>query len=50
MNRLRALLVVLLGIALAAGMVTAGLWQLRVYQRQGVEAAARSARQPAPTG
>ena len=46
MNRLRALLVVLLGVALAAGMVTAGLWQLRVYQRQGVEAAARRAAEP----
>jgi surfeit locus 1 family protein len=46
MNRLRALLVVLLGVALAAGMVTAGLWQLRVYQRQGAEAAARRAAEP----
>src|SRR5918992_5051551 len=46
MNRLRALLVVLLGLGLAAGMVTAGLWQLRVYQRQGAEAAARRAAEP----
>ncbi len=46
MNRLRALLVVLLGIVLAAGMVTAGIWQLRVYQRQGTEAAARRAAEP----
>ena len=46
MNRLRALLVVLLGIALAAGMVAAGLWQLEVYQRQGAEAAARRAAEP----
>ncbi len=46
MSRLRALLVVLLGIGLAAGMVTAGLWQLRVYQHQGVQAAARRAAEP----
>ena len=46
MSRLRALLVVLLGIGLAAGMVTAGMWQLRVYERQGVEAAARRAAEP----
>jgi surfeit locus 1 family protein len=46
MNRLRALLVILLGIGLAAGMVTAGLWQLRVYQRQGAESAARRAALP----
>jgi surfeit locus 1 family protein len=46
MNRLRALLVVLLGLGLAAGMVTAGVWQLRVYQRQGAEAAARRAAEP----
>jgi surfeit locus 1 family protein len=46
MNRLRALLVVLLGIGLAAGMVTAGVWQLRVYHRQGAEAAARRAAEP----
>jgi surfeit locus 1 family protein len=46
MNRLRALLVVLLGIALAAGMMIAGLWQLRVYQHQGAQAAARRAAEP----
>jgi cytochrome oxidase assembly protein ShyY1 len=46
MNRLRALLVVLLGIGLAAGMATAGVWQLQVYQRQGAEAAARRAAEP----
>jgi len=46
MNRLRALLVVLLGLGLAAGMVTAGVWQLRVYQRQGAESAARRAAEP----
>jgi surfeit locus 1 family protein len=46
MNRLRALLVVLLGIGLAAGMVTAGMWQLRVYHRQGAQAAARRAAAP----
>src|SRR3712207_8180233 len=43
MSRLRALLVVVLGMALGAGMVAAGLWQLEVYQRQGTEAAARRA-------
>ena len=32
---------------LAAGMVLMGLWQLRVYQNQGVEAAARRAAEPA---
>ena len=46
MSRLRALLVVLLGIGLSAGMVTAGMWQLRVYQHQGVQAAARRAAEP----
>src|SRR5215210_5333642 len=46
MRRLRALLVVLLGIALAAGMVVAGIWQLRVYQQQGAEASARRAAAP----
>jgi surfeit locus 1 family protein len=46
MSRLRALLVVLLGVALAAGMVAAGMWQLQVYSRQGVEAAARRAAEP----
>jgi surfeit locus 1 family protein len=46
MNRLRALLVVLLGIGLAAVMVTAGMWQLRVYAHQGAEAAARRAAEP----
>src|SRR5215210_1948081 len=46
MNRLRALLVVVRGIVLAAGMVTAGIWQLRVYERQGLEAAARRAAEP----
>jgi cytochrome oxidase assembly protein ShyY1 len=46
MNRLRALLVVVLGIGLAAGMVVAGVWQLRVYQHQGAEASARRAAEP----
>jgi cytochrome oxidase assembly protein ShyY1 len=46
MNRLRALLVLLLGLTLAAGMVVAGQWQLQVYQRQGAEAAARRAAEP----
>ena len=38
---------VLLGIGLAAGMVIAGMWQLRVYQQQGGEASARRAAEPA---
>jgi surfeit locus 1 family protein len=47
MNRLRALLVIVLGLGLAAGMTTAGVWQFRVYTRQGAEAAARRAAEPA---
>ena len=46
MNRLRALLLILLGLGLAAGMVLAGVWQLRVYASQGAEAAARRAAEP----
>ena len=49
MHRVKAALVVLLGLVLAAGMVTAGVWQFRVYQRQGAEAAAaRAAEAPVP--
>jgi surfeit locus 1 family protein len=47
MARVRAALVVLLGLVLAAGMVTAGWWQLEVYRRQGAEAAAARAAEPA---
>lgn len=47
MNRVRAALVVLLGLVLAAGMVLAGWWQLEVYRRQGAEAAAARAAEPA---
>ena len=46
MRRVKAALVVLLGLVLAAGMVTAGVWQFRVYQRQGAEAAAARAAEP----
>ena len=35
------------GLLVAAGMVLMGLWQLRVYQNQGAEAAARRAAEPA---
>ena len=35
------------GLLVAAGMVLMGLWQLRVYQHQGAEAAARRAAEPA---
>ena len=45
----KATLVVLLGLVLAAGMVVAGVWQFSVYQRQGAEvAAARAAEAPVP--
>ena len=37
----------LAGFALAAGMALMGIWQLRVYQNQGAEAAARRAAEPA---
>ena len=46
MNRLRALLVIVLGLGLAAGMVMAGVWQFEVYGRQGADAAARRAAEP----
>jgi surfeit locus 1 family protein len=46
MYRLRAFLVVVLGLVLAAVMVMAGIWQLEVYQRQGAEAAAARAAEP----
>ena len=46
MHRVKAALVVLVGLVLGAGMVTAGVWQFRVYQRQGAEAAAARAAEP----
>jgi surfeit locus 1 family protein len=46
MNRIRAVLVLLVATVLAAGMVVAGLWQLRVYQHQGSVAASRRAAEP----
>ncbi len=46
MHRVKAALVVLVGLVLSAGMVTAGVWQFRVYQRQGAEAAAARAAEP----
>jgi cytochrome oxidase assembly protein ShyY1 len=46
MQRVKAALVVLLGLVLAAGMVLAGIWQFQVYQRQGAEAAAARAAEP----
>lgn len=49
MRLVKATLVVLLGLVLAAGMVVAGIWQFSVYQRQGAEvAAARAAEAPVP--
>ena len=46
MNRLRAILLILLGLGLATGMTMAGVWQLRVYASQGAEMAARRAAEP----
>ncbi|HZA05758.1 MAG TPA: SURF1 family protein [Propionibacteriaceae bacterium] len=46
MRRIKAALVVLLGLVIAAGMSLAGYWQLQVYQRQGAEAAAARAALP----
>ncbi len=43
MNRFKQVLVVALGAGLAAIMVVMGLWQLRVYERQGADVAARRA-------
>ena len=45
-TRLQQVLVVLLGLALAFGMVLAGRWQLDVYHEQGQAAAANRAAQP----
>jgi len=46
MHRVKAALVVLLGLVIAAGMSLAGVWQLEVYQQQGAEAAAARAAEP----
>ena len=46
MHRVKAALVVLLGLGVAAGMGLAGVWQLEVYQQQGAEAAAARAAEP----
>ena len=46
MHRVKAALVVLLGLVVAAGMGLAGVWQLQVYQRQGAAAAAARAAEP----
>lgn len=45
-TRLQQVLVVLLGVVLAAGMVLAGRWQLDVYREQGAAAAAQRAAEP----
>jgi surfeit locus 1 family protein len=45
-TRFKQALVIALGIGLAAVMVTLGFWQLEVYQRQGVAAAAERASAP----
>ena len=45
-TRLQQVLVVLIGVALAAGMVLAGRWQLDVYREQGQAAAAERAAEP----
>jgi surfeit locus 1 family protein len=57
MHRVKAALVVLLGLLAAAGMSLMGVWQFEVYQRQGAQAAAARAAEPpvalttvAPTG
>ncbi len=46
MNRFKTVLVLLLGAGLATLMVLMGLWQLRVYERQGANVAARRAAEP----
>jgi surfeit locus 1 family protein len=46
MQRVKAALVVLLGLVVAAGMSVAGVWQFQVYQRQGAEAAAARGAEP----
>jgi surfeit locus 1 family protein len=46
MTRFKQVLVIALGIGLAAVMVVLGFWQLQVYHRQGAAAAARQASAP----
>ncbi|HEX3199600.1 MAG TPA: SURF1 family protein [Propionibacteriaceae bacterium] len=46
MTRLKQVLVIALGIAVAAAMVAMGYWQLEVYHNQGREAAERRASAP----
>ena len=46
MNRFKTLLVLALGAGLATLMVLMGLWQLRVYERQGANVAAQRAAEP----
>jgi surfeit locus 1 family protein len=51
MTRFKQVLVIVLGIGLAAGMIVMGFWQLDVYHRQGAAAAARRASAaPVPLG
>jgi len=49
MTRLKQVLVIALGIGLAAVMVVLGFWQLEVYHHQGAAAAARRASAPPVT-
>ena len=46
MVRLKQALVILVGLALAAGMVILGIWQLDVYRSQGTHTAAARAAEP----
>ena len=46
MTLLKQAFVIALGIALAAGMVVMGYWQLEVFHNQGQEAAQRRASAP----
>jgi cytochrome oxidase assembly protein ShyY1 len=45
-TRVKQVLVVLVGLALAAVMLSLGLWQMRVFEDQGNRSAAERARQP----
>ncbi len=46
MTRLRQVLIIALGLLVAAGMVWLGIWQLDVYRAQGAAVAARRAAEP----
>jgi cytochrome oxidase assembly protein ShyY1 len=46
MNRFSWVLVLIVSAGLAAGMVLMGLWQLRVYERQGANVAVQRAAEP----